>query len=665
MLNREQSTTEINGTFLFSQLLIHALLHMKSLSTDINEFVTECAKKYAGQFKFKQVQEFYNSYKSDKPILEYTKTSFLHELINKTLRVQNIDMMFLLRFHIRDIQQQLAQHQCQSPVRVYREQLMSTQEVERLLSSVDQLISTNTILSTSLERMIAEFFFSDQLPPPDFEIILFIIDADPNAASDVTPFVNITQCSQFGDAKQEVLFMLGSIFCLTNIHQEGDHMWVASMTLCSDGVHELRNLFETLKDEVEGETKNNYRCALNYQHIALAIRSQCLPSNHPDIAQSHTDIAAIHFDLGEYSLAIDHNQAALQIESKTLPSNHLSLATSYDYLAVTYDHVGDRETAKEYFLKAQFINENNALFAQQNPYQTISYQCPICKHHLTESSIGQMLHYLHLLLDIQNCKKIYSFSINCKQITFFYVEKESKSNLYNYYKSQDLDMFNNYSETSLPVDMIITKEEWKNKYLNEVIWKIFTNFLTMSNNFYEYATLNIDPRDDLFDCRYMIRKKLGIGLTTMVYLLEKKEDNYLIEDSPHYAMKILKENDYSEYFLNEIKITEKLTQFDNSNKFYLFFQDILSPLSSGKYLVYEKELQCIDSLALIQSKQFIDITHYLYDCHIIHCDVRPKNLMLDRDTNHIKLIDFGFAIAYDEDDDRSTVDIMDPVMYAN
>ncbi|CAF4012900.1 unnamed protein product [Rotaria sp. Silwood1] len=205
---------------------------------------------------------------------------------------------------------------------------------------------------------------------------------------------------------------------------------------------------------------------------------------------------------------------------------------------------------------------------------------------LTESSIGQMLHYLHLLLDIQNRKKIYGFPINCKQITFFYVEKECKSNLYNNNKSQDLDMFNNYSETSLPVDMIITKEEWKNKYLNEVIWKIFTNFLTMSNNFYEYATLNIDPRDDLFDCRYMIRKKLGIGLTTMVYLLEKKEDNYLIEDSPHYAMKILKENDYSEYFLNEIKITEKLTQFDNSNKFYLFFQDILSPLSSGITFVF-------------------------------------------------------------------------------
>ncbi|CAF1526423.1 unnamed protein product, partial [Rotaria sp. Silwood1] len=77
---------------------------------------------------------------------------------------------------------------------------------------------------------------------------------------------------------------------------------------------------------------------------------------------------------------------------------------------------------------------------------------------------------------IQNRKKIYGFSINCKRLTFFFVEKECKSNLYNYNKSQDLDMFNNYSGTSLPVDMIIT---------NEVIWKIFTNFLTMSDNFYE------------------------------------------------------------------------------------------------------------------------------------------------------------------------------------
>ncbi|CAF4857689.1 unnamed protein product [Rotaria sp. Silwood1] len=49
-----------------------------------------------------------------------------------------------------------------------------------------------------------------------------------------------------------------------------------------------------------------------------------------------------------------------------------------------------------------------------------------------------------------------------------------------------------------------------------------------------------------------------------------------------------------------------------------------------KYLFYEKDLQCIESLSLIQLKQPIDIIHYLYDCRVIH-----------RDSNHIKLIDFG------------------------
>ncbi|CAF3827458.1 unnamed protein product [Rotaria sp. Silwood1] len=187
----------------------------------------------------------------------------------------------------------------------------------------------------------------------------------------------------------------------------------------------------------------------------------------------------------------------------------------------------------------------------------------------------------------------------------------------------------------------------------------------MNIDFYQYTRLNIDPHDDLLGDRYMITKNLGFGVSSIVYLLEKNEDNHSVEDSQYYVMKILKQSKYSECFQEEIEMTKKLKEFNDLNKFHLFFQDILYSLSSDKYLFYEKELQCIESLSLIQSKQLIDIIHYLYDCRVIHRDVRPQNLMLDRDSNHIKLIDFGFAFAFNMDNKGGSIDIIGPLTYAN
>jgi hypothetical protein len=48
------------------------------------------------------------------------------------LRVQNIDLLFLLRFVIRDIGQQLEMNKCSKPIRDYRAQQMSREEIDIL-----------------------------------------------------------------------------------------------------------------------------------------------------------------------------------------------------------------------------------------------------------------------------------------------------------------------------------------------------------------------------------------------------------------------------------------------------------------------------------------------------------------------------------------------------
>ncbi|CAF4457874.1 unnamed protein product, partial [Rotaria magnacalcarata] len=71
----------------------------------------------------------------------------------------------------------------------------------------------------------------------------------------------------------------------------------------------------------------------------------------------------------------------------------------------------------------------------------------------------------------------------------------------------------------------------------------------------------------------------------------------------------------------------------------------------------ENYLTRLESLTLIQSQQLINIIEYLYNCRIIHRDLRPDNLMLDLGDEHIKLIDFGFATTYENDEMSKTLPI--------
>ena len=115
-----------------------------------------CKKEYENNPKeLVFVGEFEKDYRSDKALWWYTRDSFLYRMLNKALRVQNIDLLFLLRFVIGDIYQQL-------------KQVMSIDELNTLRQSIDNLISINSFFSTSLN--------SSEITS-DLCRVLFVIDA--------------------------------------------------------------------------------------------------------------------------------------------------------------------------------------------------------------------------------------------------------------------------------------------------------------------------------------------------------------------------------------------------------------------------------------------------------------------------------------------------------
>ncbi|CAF1269285.1 unnamed protein product [Adineta steineri] len=355
----EQSTTGLNGQFVHSQLLIDCLLRLKAIPTDKDELISLSEKQFKdNKTELAILHEFQENYSPDRALWWYTRESFLYRQLNKALRVQNIDSLFIFRFFIRDIEKQLEEHRCSSPMRVFRGQLMSNEEVEVLQDSIGQLISMNSFLSTSIDRRLALSFLYSSNASNNIQRVLFEIDIDPRSEG-TRPFANITSLSYF-PGEDEVLLMLGSIFRLISIDHNDRGIWILRLTLCSNSDPDLQAVFDHMKDEYgNGETTllsvgiiltrmGKYDDAEKYYRRLL----KEIPSDHEDIGACYHNLGNLFDDKGDYETSLSWHHKALETMIRTLSPVDSRIGTSHNSIAAVAAKMGDYDQALESFVKA-------------------------------------------------------------------------------------------------------------------------------------------------------------------------------------------------------------------------------------------------------------------------------------------------------------------------
>jgi tetratricopeptide (TPR) repeat protein len=401
-----QSTSGINGQFIHSQLLIDCLIRMQSNSSDKAELISLCKKLYErNSEELGIVEEFERDYSSRFALRWYTRQSFVYRLLNKALRVQDVNVLFLFRFFIRDIAQQLENNKCTSLVHVYRGQLMSKEEVKVLKNSVGDFISINSFLSTSLSQKLALSFIAESDFSNDLERVFFEIDADPHLEN-IKPFSNITSHSYFPD-EEEILFMIGSIFQLIHVDRNQDGIWMIRMKLCSVNDHQLNSLLEHLKNEYNsGENtmisfadvlfkmgkfndaekyyhlcleesspddkyvvrcyhslgnvamkKDDLDASLHWLNKSLEIKLNTFRSDDPEVAEIYNSIGKTYRKKGELDQATEMSEKALAIWKKTLGNNSLEVAQCYSDIGNLYQRKMEFLLALEYHQQALNINK--------------------------------------------------------------------------------------------------------------------------------------------------------------------------------------------------------------------------------------------------------------------------------------------------------------------
>ena len=195
------------------------------------------------------------------------------------------------------------------------------------------------------------------------------------------------------------------------------------------------------------------------------------------------------------------------------------------------------------------------------------------------SAIGQLMHYLSYILDLQTDRlKVYGFLTNIEYVKFLYVEKDADDPaIHRYHHSDPLAMFETkrFCNTLSSTMDSTAIEELKESCFNKHTLRTFIQFLTMHWEFYEYTTLNITPDDDFYGDRYTMHLKLGSGATSMVFQLDKNANNRLQDDPTKLVMKISRGDSYAEYLINESNMLTELKKSMNSDKnFDLFFENV-------------------------------------------------------------------------------------------
>ncbi|CAF0828504.1 unnamed protein product [Didymodactylos carnosus] len=326
-----------NIEFAWFQLFVETLIAIPRSSTEKDELLNIFETYYAGNSVEEDIiEEFKQTYKPTKAFWWYTKHCCLYKLLNKALRIQNMDILYPYAFFISDMYKllksehirylSLLKQRDETTLHVYRGQVVPERELTRIRES----FTKETINDHLMQR----------------------IEID--TSIEITkPFCDISYFSCF-PVEQEVLFMLGSIFRIDNvIFNENEEVWHLKLTLCDENDNDMKDLVRYMQRDLENPGDlllklGEYDKAEIYYNRTM----RELKQNDPAISICYHGLGVIAQEKGDYQTAVDYHQKALNIRQEHYPADDLRIGYSYYHLGNVFRQTMEHEMAITYYKKA-------------------------------------------------------------------------------------------------------------------------------------------------------------------------------------------------------------------------------------------------------------------------------------------------------------------------
>ncbi|CAF3816681.1 unnamed protein product [Rotaria sp. Silwood1] len=227
-----RSLTDDNRASMFwFELLLKVLIKIDYSESELSDMIDQCRSYYQGNPRVQDdINEFEQNYKQKDAVSWYTRDSFVYRLLNAAFRTLNIDIIFIFRRFIRDLYKQLEIMHSDllelmgdpAQLTVYRGQLITSAELEKMKRNVGSSISMNTFLSTSIDKAVADMYSGNGEQRPHLESVVFEIELDSEIM--IQPFAYIENKSNFTD-ECEILLPFGTPFQIISASEDDAHVW--------------------------------------------------------------------------------------------------------------------------------------------------------------------------------------------------------------------------------------------------------------------------------------------------------------------------------------------------------------------------------------------------------------------------------------------------------
>ena len=256
---------------MYTQILKEILLTIDFEEVHFKNFLTFCRERLVGNAKeLQNVDLIKKDYRRHQPIWWYTYESFLYSMLNRALRIMEVDLIIKMGFFLRDVhnhlvalhrEQYAGSHHSHS-FTVYRGQGLSEADFDRLKVTQGGLLAFNNFLSTSCNRQISLDFARRTIVTSDSMGILFVMTIDPSLST--TPFANVKDVSCY-KREEEILFSMHAVFRIGQVKQieKNERLWQVDLTLTGDNDPQLHHLTERMREETSSVTKDGFD-SVNY-----------------------------------------------------------------------------------------------------------------------------------------------------------------------------------------------------------------------------------------------------------------------------------------------------------------------------------------------------------------------------------------------------------------